>query len=309
MVLMLVVAGATLAVFAAMERGNARNQRYNESQPRSAWRPTRSRSGCATSPARRPGSAAADQQPLERANAKDLVFRAVNSEGAATANNPQNLQRYRYCLGTTTKRLYVQRQTWTGVMPATPGATACPGSGGRRRGRSSRTWSTAAARCSTTSSARSPAATPRQTTVAAADHPITVAVRTTLWVDPDPVHKPAETTLSTRVFLRNQNRPPLARSTCGARQQGDAERLGLRRSRGQLPALQFFDNGSRCSTGDRRADRRPAPARSTPTSPPPAPTATRSRHGRRQAHDDVDPAVDVPCTTASSTTTCTALLA
>ena len=140
MVLMLVVSGATLAVFAAMERGNAATTRTSTSPDQVRRHGPSPASGCATSRARRTPARRQPQQPIERARAKDLIFRSGQLGGrAATATNPQNLQRYRYCLEATSG-LYVQRQTWTGVIAGHAGRDRLP----RRRldgdeGRSSRT--------------------------------------------------------------------------------------------------------------------------------------------------------------------------
>jgi prepilin-type N-terminal cleavage/methylation domain-containing protein len=247
MVLMLVVSGATMAVFAAMERNNAYNQRFNESQTRVrvATDTLAKRLRNLASPADAT-SPAADQQPIERANAQDLIFRAVNSSGAATTDNPQNLERYRYCLNTTTKRLYVQRQTWTGVTPATPPATACPGDG----------WTTTAVLAEDVVNGTgravfqyqvspTPGSYSETTSVSTANHPNTVSIRTFLYVDPDTAHRPKETSLTSRVFLRNQNRPPTALLAVDAL----ANKVTLNASASDDPEgnplkYTFYDNGA-----------------------------------------------------------------
>ena len=48
---------------------------------------------------------------------------------------------------------------------------------------------------------------------APADFPSVVAIGTRLFVDPLPASAPNESTLTTRVFLRNQNRAPTATFT------------------------------------------------------------------------------------------------
>jgi len=143
------------------------------------------------------------------------VFRTVRADGAPTVGNPQNLERYRYCLGTD-KVLYEQRQTWTGTIPATPTATACPGGG----------WtSTRTVVDNVVNGTRpvfhyqgspTPGTYSELTSVAPADFPTAIALRSTLFVDPDVARRPGEATLTTRVFLRNQNRPPTASFTAVA---------------------------------------------------------------------------------------------
>ena len=134
MSLMLIIFAATLAVFTVMERGASTNQKLNENQQqaRVAVDKLAKRLRNLASPS--DSNVALDQQPLERANAQDLIFRTVRAKDplvpstGPTVGNPQNLERYRYCLGGD-KKLYEQRQNWTGTIPATPAATACPGPG------------------------------------------------------------------------------------------------------------------------------------------------------------------------------------
>jgi prepilin-type N-terminal cleavage/methylation domain-containing protein len=216
MTLSLVVIAATLGIFATMERKTRDNQRLNEEQStaRVATDSLARRLRNLASPAN-PDPAVTGYlppQPLERAEAQDLIFRTVNSEGSATTSNAQNLERYRYCLSATSQTLYVERQTWTGVAPATPTSTTCgPGDG----------WGAANRRVAAQAIVNGPrpvfkyqvSPTPgtysEQTSVSQANFPSGIAIRTQLWVDPDVLHPPAETTLNTRVFLRNQNRPPI----------------------------------------------------------------------------------------------------
>ena len=128
MTLSLLLLGATLAVFATAERGHRDNQRQNEAQDQVRFA-TDTLARQAAEPREPDGCAApTPQQPIERANAQDLIFRTVNSAGSANpVTNPQNLQRYRYCLAPDEKRLYVQRQTWSATAdPGMPTGTSCP---------------------------------------------------------------------------------------------------------------------------------------------------------------------------------------
>jgi hypothetical protein len=82
------------------------------------------------------------------------------------------------------------------------------------------------------------------TAVDPADFPTAIALRSTVYVDPDPGRKPAETTLTTRVFLRNQNRPPIADFSVTT----SANRVTLNGSASEDPegkslTYQWFDNG------------------------------------------------------------------
>ena len=125
MSLMLVIFSATLAVFTTMEHGSARNQRLNENQQQARVATDtlakRLRNLASPSDSTNP----LDQQPLERAQPFDLVFRTVRSDGTGpTAGNPQNLERYRYCVSSS-GRLLEMRQTWTGADPGVPATAGC----------------------------------------------------------------------------------------------------------------------------------------------------------------------------------------
>ena len=96
MSLMLIVFAATLAVFTVMERGASTNQKLNENQQqaRVATDVLAKRLRNLASPS--DSNVALDQQPLERADAQDLVFRTVRSDGAPTAGNPHAVGRPRF---------------------------------------------------------------------------------------------------------------------------------------------------------------------------------------------------------------------
>ena len=71
----------------------------------------------------------------------------------------------------------------------------------------------AAAPCSGTRSARCPAPTASRRRSRRRTSPTTSPIRTELFIDEDTARAPRETTITTRVFLRNQNRPPSAKLT------------------------------------------------------------------------------------------------
>jgi prepilin-type N-terminal cleavage/methylation domain-containing protein len=244
MSLMLLVFAATLAVFTTMERGESRNQKLNDAQDqaRVATDTLARRLRNLASPSN--GVTAGDQQPLELASAQDLVFRTVKSTGTPTAANPQNLERYRYCLGTD-KQLYEMVQTWTGAVPAVPATTTCTAT--------SPGWSSIRVVASNVvngaraifnyQGSSTPGTYTDLTSVATADFPTAIALRSTLYIDPDTVNPPGETQLTTRVFLRNQNRPPLPSFTVTT----SGKKVTLNASESEDPegnalSYQFFDN-------------------------------------------------------------------
>jgi prepilin-type N-terminal cleavage/methylation domain-containing protein len=212
MSLMLLVTAASLAVFATMERKTRDNQRMNdqERQARVATDLLAKRLRNLASPA---GSGPAPQA-LERAEEADLMFRTVDSTGTPTAANPENLERYRYCLATDGK-LWMERQSSASWAPTPPTTTGCGSSDGFPG-----THSVVAEHV--VNGARPtfkyqvspmPGTYSEQATVAQADFPNDIAVRTELFVDADTTRPPREATITTRVFLRNQNRPPSAKLT------------------------------------------------------------------------------------------------
>ena len=244
MVLMLVVTSATLAVFNASERLARDNQNLNESQQqvRAATDGLAQRLRNLASPTDA-SSAAADRQPLERATANDLVFRSVNSEGPASPANPSNVERYRYCLAAGGD-LYVQRQTWSTAAPPIPADPKCPGAGWSEKRVAAQDLVNDARPVFHYQLSPGRRTHSEQTAVNTSDFPITVALRTTLWVDPDTTHLPRETELSTRVFLRNQNRPPGA--FLDVKAAGNKLILNASSSydpEGNALLFQFFDNG------------------------------------------------------------------
>jgi len=245
MVLMLLVFGATLSVFATMERASARGQNLNESQQqaRTATETLAKRMRNLASPSDTTNPL--DQQPLERAEPQDLIFRTIRGDGAPTTGNPQNLERYRYCLGGD-GTLYEMRDTWAGTLPALPNTATCdgdtPGWDGVRAVVGNVVNGDRAVFAYQGSP--QPGVYSELNSVDPEDFPTAIALRTTLWLDPDPEHAPAATTLSTRVFLRNQNRPPLARFTVVAA----GRRITLNGSLSDDPEgnqllFQWLDNG------------------------------------------------------------------
>jgi type II secretory pathway component PulJ len=241
--LMLIVFAATLTIFTTVERGHRDNQALNDSQmqARQATDTLARKLRNLASPSN--GSTAADQQPLERAQPQDLVFRTVRADGAPTASNPQNLERYRYCLGTD-EVLYEQRQTWTGTLPGVPAGAACPGAGYTETRRIAQHVVNAGRPVFHYQGSPVPGTYSELTAVNPADFPTAIALRSTIYVDPDVNHRPGAATLTTRVFLRNQNRPPLPEFSMTA----SANKLTLNGSASSDPEgkpleYQWFDNG------------------------------------------------------------------
>ena len=224
MSLSLIILTATLLVFARMERGTRDNQNLNEAQTqvRVATDSVARRLRNLASPDFRTCAASdptcvPERQPLERATPQDLIFRTVSPTGSATAANLQNVERNRYCLRAGDGALLTQRQTGDSVVGTTPPAdTACPGAGWDVQAGSSQNYRVAAQHI--TNGARpvflyevSPTPGSYAETASVDDPELysAIGLRIRLFVDPDTLVPPGETTVTTRVFLRNQNRKPL----------------------------------------------------------------------------------------------------
>ena len=214
MTLMLVVTSATLAVFTTMERKSRDNQRMadQERQTRVATDILAKRLRNLASPA----SGGPAPQALEVAKQDELMFRTVDATPASVAANPENLERYRYCLDTS-GRLWVARQPATAFTMTPPAVSGCGTTDGFPG-----THTVAAQNVVNAVGNRPvfryqvsplPGTYSEQSSVAQADFPNDIAVRTELFVDEDVNKAPRETTITTRVFLRNQNRPPSAKMT------------------------------------------------------------------------------------------------
>jgi type II secretory pathway pseudopilin PulG len=143
---------------------------------------------------------------IERADAYDLVFSAVDRPRADAGSNTGNLRRVRYCLDASDPdraRLLEQAQTWTSATaPAMPSSTACPAAGwgstkliverltNRANGGDRALWS-----------------------YNHTDAGQITSVKVSLFLNDEPTSTEREVSLHTGVFLRNQNRSPTAAFT------------------------------------------------------------------------------------------------
>jgi type II secretory pathway pseudopilin PulG len=207
-----VVLGATLAIFQTFVKNDRAANDRNDAQQvaRSALdRLARDLRNLASPTPSLPDA-------FDRALPTDMVFKTVDPNGP-NGQNVVNVERVRYCLDTSTPtnaKLWAQVQQWnTATAPSAPTDTSCPGT----------QWTTSTA--TETRSQRVVAehltnqyngqTRPVFTYNASALSDITM-VHAELDVDEDVTRAPKETTLSTGVFLRNQNRRPVASFTWSA---------------------------------------------------------------------------------------------
>ena len=214
MTLSLLILGATLAVFATAERGHRDNQRQNEAQDQVRFA-TDSLARRLRNLASPTDAGATPEQPLERANAQDLVFRTVNSAGAADpATNPQNLQRYRYCLGTGQEPLCSAPDVVRAGGPRNArGHRVVPPADGRRHSVAASSVTNGGTRSSRY--VLNPSGSfSEQASVAPADFASVVAIGTRLFVDPLPGvlrtsrRSPRAFSSATRTGRRRRTSPP-----------------------------------------------------------------------------------------------------
>lgn len=201
MTVMLLVIGATLSVFSSAEKLNREAGLRTEDQEA-----VRSSLDELMAQLRNLASPTNDQpQAIDVASPYDLVFQTVDRIGPNSGLNAANVMRVRYCLGTTdSTRLYRQEQRWTSqTTPAAPPVTTCPGTA------STTGWSVTTTVASNVVNRRDGLDRPLflYNATTAAD---ISSVHVEAWVDRDTATAPVETPLSTGVFLRNQNRKPVA---------------------------------------------------------------------------------------------------
>ena len=146
-------------------------------------------------------------EAFDKATSYDIVFKTIDPNGPNAGLNPTNVERVRYCLDATGRKLYRQVQTWTSSSaPASPSTSNCPDSG----------WTGTARVVADSVNNRHDNHNggdgldrPVFQYFDSADLTSINTVRMTLWIDVTPgVKAPDETHLESGVFLRNQNRPP-----------------------------------------------------------------------------------------------------
>jgi hypothetical protein len=144
-------------------------------------------------------------QAIERVDDNDIIFKTV-SDGGSTGANTMHLERVRYCLDLSDRNsatLRQQTQSWdTSAIPEVPSTASCPAPG----------WSSSKVVAEdVTNMAGSQNRPVFKYRYSASGEVQSVVVG--LFLDVDPQHDPHESRLESAVFLRNQNRLPVARFT------------------------------------------------------------------------------------------------
>jgi prepilin-type N-terminal cleavage/methylation domain-containing protein len=148
--------------------------------------------------------AASPERPtiIEEADDYNIVFKSV-ADGGSTGENTMHLQRVRYCLDSrdrSSATVLQQTQTWDTVTPpAIPSTASCPAAawGG--------SMVVAEDITNRVGSQERPLFNYRRTTAGEVQ-----SISVKLFLDSDPKREPPEALAETGVFLRNQNRLPVA---------------------------------------------------------------------------------------------------
>jgi prepilin-type N-terminal cleavage/methylation domain-containing protein len=198
---------ATISAFVAFHKNERVNRLVNESQDQARLTLERMASQL------RNLASPTDYVPasVEKAEPYDLVFLTVDAVKPVGSLNARNVKRVRYCVGPVVNGkapLIRQEQTWQAVDPPPSYATTTcnsSGAGGWEK--------TQIAANDVVNTAQSPAVpifeyTPGPTPVTSI-----TAIRADLYVDVNPGQSPQAVNLNTGVFLRNQNRLPVASCT------------------------------------------------------------------------------------------------
>ena len=221
--LMLVVLGATLTTFESFQKNTDVNTRQNDAQQEAR----RSIDYLARELRNLASPTDYDPNSVKRAEADDLIVQSVAAVRETGSLNLRNTQYVRYCYNQSTSRVVRQRKTWTdAVAPAYPPGEDCPSGG----------WESTDFAANVVNGTR-----PLFSYTWDGTDPTTITeVHSSLWVDVNPGRTPAETTLSTSVFLRNQNRVPVAQFSAAATADG---KILLNGSESQDPeerSLRYF---------------------------------------------------------------------
>jgi prepilin-type N-terminal cleavage/methylation domain-containing protein len=224
MSLITVVVMATISAFVSFNRNERVNRLQNESQDEA--RLTMERLSSQLRNLASPNDFTPES--VEKAEPYDLVFLTVDAVKPVGSANARNIKRVRYCMGPVTNgkaSLIRQEQTWQVVNPPPSFSTSgCPNA----------SWG------NNTEVAQDVVNTAQATpvpvfTFTPGPSPVSdiTAIRANLVVDTNPGASPVATDLKSGVFLRNQNRAPVA--SCTAQYAGTGKQVALNGSASEDP--------------------------------------------------------------------------
>jgi hypothetical protein len=243
MAMSLAVLGGTLTIFSGSEQVNVRANARTDSEDA-----TRRMLDAIARDLRNLASPTPEQpMAVDKSDPYDLVFETVDPVGPNSADNTSNVERVRYCLAGSDAAgvLYRQDERWTtSTPPATPSTSSCPSS--------VPAWSSSTQVAWGITNRRGGLDRPLFRYDSEVNTDITL-VHIEAYVDIDPLHDPGETSLSTGVFLRNQNRRPAASFTADASVPGSIVLNGSTSSDPEGEPLQYawYDGAVQKGTGIR----------------------------------------------------------
>jgi prepilin-type N-terminal cleavage/methylation domain-containing protein len=224
MSLITVVVMATISAFVSFNRNERVNQLQNESQDEA--RMTMERLSSQLRNLASPNDFTPES--VEKAEPYDLVFLTVDAVKPVGSANARNIKRVRYCMGSVTNgkaSLIRQEQTWQVQFPPPSFSTSgCPNA----------SWgnNTVVAEDIVNTAEATPVPVFTFTPGPSPVSDIT-AIRANLVVDTNPGASPIATDLKSGVFLRNQNRAPVA--SCTAQYAGTGQQVALNGSASEDP--------------------------------------------------------------------------
>jgi prepilin-type N-terminal cleavage/methylation domain-containing protein len=200
---------ATISAFVAFHKNERVNRLANESQDEARLTLERLSSQL------RNLASPTDNVPesVEKADPYDLVFLTVDAVRPVGSLNARNIKRVRYCVGPVANGKAVlirQQQTWQVQLPPPAfSTTSCDENGTGGWGKAN----TTIAASDLVNTAVSPPVPIFQYTPGPSPLSAVSAIRADLMVDVNPGKSPAAVSLGTGIFLRNQNRKPVASCT------------------------------------------------------------------------------------------------
>lgn len=208
--LMIPVLSVTLGSFELFDRTNRTTQLQNDAQDQA--RTLIDRQAKELRNLASPQNGTADQRnSLDKLGAYDIIFKTVDPVKQSGSENERNVRRVRYCVegGTASPgTLWAQSQTW--IAPTTPPVpAAAAGADAPCPDRGDSTWQSTRVAAENIVNRYGGADRPIWSYNAPLAEDVT-AVREALFVDVNPGKAPLESKLSSGVFLRNQNREPVA---------------------------------------------------------------------------------------------------
>jgi Tfp pilus assembly protein PilW len=229
-VLLVVVLTATVRPLNAYERTASQNRAQNDAQARAR--------GTLDRMARELRNVSGATQFIEKASASDLVYQTIDPLTAPGGTNSLNVERVRYCLATSTQLLWRQTQTWTtATPPSVPSTTSCPSSA----------WTTQAISADQVTNGSRAVFTYNDNT----DLTNITLIHSDLYIDVSTTLRPPESKLASGVFLRNQNKAPIASFTATAASNKHVllNASGSSDPEGGSLAFRWFDGSTQIGTG------------------------------------------------------------